>query len=233
MRPVAFVAGATGYTGRHVVEELRARRLTTHAHVRPDSKRLEMWRERFRGLGAEVDTTPWNAQAMGAAIERLQPTIVFALLGTTRARADFESDASYEAVDYGLTRLLLDAVRAHAPAALFVYLSAIGARESTRNRYLAVRGRLERELRESGLRHLVARPAFISGDDRDEPRPVERLAARILDGALAMAARMSGSGLRDRYASLSGSELGRGLVRLALTDAQGVVGPSELRAACR
>ena len=50
---VAFVAGATGYTGVQVVRQLAALERTPPlrvvAHVRPDSTRLAEWRTRFEG----------------------------------------------------------------------------------------------------------------------------------------------------------------------------------------
>src|SRR5688572_30132997 len=83
----AFVAGATGYTGRHVVKALRQREVAVVAHVRPDSPQLENWRTRFAALKATVSTTPWQPETLGETVRRVQPTYVFALLGTTRARA--------------------------------------------------------------------------------------------------------------------------------------------------
>ena len=44
-RGAAFVAGATGYTGRAVVERLVADGFEAVAHVRPDSSRLASERE--------------------------------------------------------------------------------------------------------------------------------------------------------------------------------------------
>src|SRR5215217_2597869 len=82
----AFVAGATGYTGREVVRALVARGVRAVAHVRPDSPRLAEWRERFGEVGADVDATPWEEPAIRAALARWRPTHVFALLGTTRER---------------------------------------------------------------------------------------------------------------------------------------------------
>src|SRR5215208_1501420 len=64
----AFVAGATGYTGREVVRQLVERGVRAVAHVRPDSPRLAEWRERFAELGAEVDATPWEEPAMRASL---------------------------------------------------------------------------------------------------------------------------------------------------------------------
>ena len=79
--PTAFVAGATGYTGREVVAELRRRGIETTAHVRPGAAAADTWRARFETLGATVDTTPWEPAAMDATIARVRPDYVFALLG--------------------------------------------------------------------------------------------------------------------------------------------------------
>ena len=230
----AFVAGATGYTGQALVRTLRERGSGVVAHVRPDSRRLAEWQQRFDALGAAVDATPWEPTALRATLARLQPTHVFALLGTTRRRMRAEGGAanSYEAVDYGLTAMLLEATRAAAPAARFVYLSAVGASERG-NAYLRVRGRVERELRASGLSWLVARPAFITGSDREEPRAAERLASGAIDWFLQVAARMGAGGPYQRYASLTASELAAALATLAGSAPDGVYDAAALRAAAR
>ena len=216
---LAFVAGATGYTGRAVVRELAGRGLAVVAHVRPGSARAAEWRERFAAMGARVDETPWEEPAMAATLARLRPTHVFALLGTTRARAKAESRSAregYEAVDYGLTALLLRAAVAAGARPRFVYLSALGAREGSRNPYLAVRGRLERELAASGLPFVIARPSFITGPDRDESRVGDRAAAAVVDALGVVAGALGARRLRDRYGSTTNVALARALVRLAL-----------------
>ncbi len=216
----AFVAGATGYVGRSVVTALRAAGVETWAHVRPDSSRLAEWQERFRTLGAATDSTPWTAAAMTSRLAELSPTHVFALLGTTRARARAAAargeQADYEAVDYGLTMVLLRAACVVVPTPCFVYLSSAGVREGTRNPYLAVRARVERELVTGGMHYVVARPAFITGDDREEDRPAERWGARLGDAALAVVARLGAPSLAARWGSITGGSLARGLVRAAL-----------------
>ncbi|HXI21184.1 MAG TPA: NAD(P)H-binding protein, partial [Gemmatimonadales bacterium] len=183
----AFVAGATGYTGQAVVRRLRGSGVETIAHVRPDSPRLEPWRERFAGLGARVDQTAWDPEAMRATLAALRPDLVFALLGTTRSRGRRHPGESYESVDEGLTLLLLRATVEAGIRPRFIYLSSVGVRPGTRNRYLAARVRVETEVRASGLPWLIARPSFITGRDRDERRPAERIAAGVADLALAAA----------------------------------------------
>jgi nucleoside-diphosphate-sugar epimerase len=222
--PRAFIAGATGYVGREVVAALRARGVPTWAHVRPDSLRLPEWRTRFEALGATVDSTAWTDAAMTERLRTLAPTHVFALLGTTRARAAAAArtgapSADYEAVDYGLTALLLRAASAVSPPPRFVYLSSAGVREGTRNPYLAARARLERELRAAPVHYIVARPAFISGDDREESRPAERRGARVGDALLGVVSALGERAVAARWRSITGGSLARGLVALALDPA--------------
>lgn len=224
---IGFVAGATGYVGTAVVRRLVARGDAAVAHVRPDSSRRAEWEARFRALGATPDATPWDEDALAATLARVRPDAVFACLGTTRkrgaeaARRGGPADAeSYEAVDYGLTmRLHRAAARAaaetgHAPR--FVYLSAVGVGPSARGAYLQVRWRAEREIAAGALPWTVARPSFITGPDRPESRPAERLGAVAVD-ALVAPLRLLGAtrATADRWRSTTADELAAALVRLA------------------
>lgn len=224
--PSAFVIGATGLTGRHVVETLAAR--GTHrvlAHVRPDSRDLARFRERFEALPhTRVVTDAWDEAAMASALEREAPSVVFALLGTTRARASKEGATSegslgvYAKVDVGYTELAIRAARALGSPPRFVYLSSIGAGPGARGAYLMARTRVEATLAASGLPYTIARPSFIFGD-RDEPRAAEKLGAPVADGALALLGALGATRLRDRYRSITGDALARALVVLALDPA--------------
>lgn len=220
--PTAFVAGATGYTGREVVAELRRRGITTVAHVRPGSSELATWRARFTTLGATVDVTPWEPDAIAATIAAIKPDYVFAMLGTTRHRAAREGlDDPYERVDYGLTAQLHRGALAAGTTPRFIYLSSLGANERSRSKYLSVRGRIERELVEGPLPYLVAQPALISGEDREEARTEERVLARVTDGLLGGLAMIGIRGPRDHYGTLTGAQLARAMVDLALRDRNG------------
>lgn len=226
-----FIAGATGYTGRHVVEACTARGLTTVAHVRPDSSALPEWRDRFQARGALVDTSDWTPAGMREALARHRPDVVFSLLGTTAKRAR-RGGGSYEEVDFGLTVLLLDAAADHQPPPLFVYLSAAGAGGRASNAYMEVRARVERAIRDRGVPHLIARPSFITGADREEDRPAERIGAALLDGLFGALAAVGIRGPARRWGSMTGGELGEALVTLAVDEAgRGVVEADGLRAA--
>lgn len=212
----AFVAGATGLTGRFVVEALVRAGVEAVAHVRPDSGALGAWRARFEGVGAVVDSSDWSAAGMVGAMERWRPDVVFALLGTTQARAR-KGGGDYEAVDVGLTLLLVDAVVASGVGARVVYLSALGA-ERGRGGYLGARRRVEAYLRGSGLAWTIARPSLIVGD-RDEGRLGEGVAQVVVDGVMGMVGALGGRGVADRWRSIEGEVLAAGLVRVALDPA--------------
>jgi uncharacterized protein YbjT (DUF2867 family) len=219
---IAFVAGATGYTGREVVRELALAGVGTVAHVRPDSPELERWRARFGELGAQIDATAWSIDAMTATLSQLRPSLVFALVGTTRKRAGADgltAAAAYEGIDYGLTKLLLDASVAAASRPRFVYLSALGARENSGSAYFDARWRAEQAIQATDLPWTIARPSLISGPDRDEARPAERAAAIAADAVLGVLGALGARRTRDRYASMQPADLARGLVRAALDPA--------------
>lgn len=214
--PTAFVAGATGYVGGHVVAVLRERGAVVAAHVRPDSPRLERARARLVPLGAEVDTTPWDAAAMAATLRARAPTHVFALVGTTlaRTRRDPLRLESYASVDLGLTRVLLDACSGLEQPPRFVYLSSVGAGPRAWTRYARVRWQTEEAVRASGLPYTIARPSLITGPDREESRPHERLAAALSGPPLALLRRLWVP-FAERYRPVTGRELAERLVQAA------------------
>lgn len=154
---------------------------------------------------------------MNAALGRLKPDLVFALLGTTRKRMQAEQ-TDYMAVDFGLTKVLIDAAIAAQIRPRFMYLSSQGVKEGTRNAYLAARVAAEAAVRASGLPFTLARPSFITGD-RDEGRPGERVGVAVADGLLAVARVFGGRALADRYAGNDAADLAEGLVRCALDPA--------------
>ncbi len=222
----SFVAGATGYTGRAVVQLLRERGEDVVAHVRPDSPRLAEHEAWLTSAGAMMDATPWEPAALERRLKELSPDLVFALLGTTKARVNASKrvgvQESYDSVDYGLTAMLLQAALACDPRPRFVYLSAAGVSESARGAYYRARSRAEQEITRSGVAFIIARPSFISGD-RSEARPGETVGAAVADAALGLASVFGARRLARRYQSMNARQLAQGLVDAALAQ-----GPDEV-----
>ncbi|HUJ61653.1 MAG TPA: NAD(P)H-binding protein [Kofleriaceae bacterium] len=211
----AFVLGATGFVGREVVRQLCVRGGKVYAHVRPDSRQLADWRAKLGELGAELDTTAWDAAALAARWRELRPDQIYICIGTTRSKA--KSDAVqgniYEAVDLGLTKIASEAAQASGITPRLVYLSSIGADPGARSAYLNARGRAEDAVKAAGVPWVIARPAIITGA-RDDSRVGERTAAIVGDGLLAVARVFGGRRLRERYRSTTPDVLASALIRL-------------------
>jgi uncharacterized protein YbjT (DUF2867 family) len=210
----AFVLGATGFVGREVVRQLAVRATPVVAHIRPDSKSLAEWRGKLEALGAVISTAPWDAAALAAELDKHDAKQLYILIGTTRSKgkADAIEGDIYEKVDYGLTKIAVDAANASRVKPRLVYLSGLGADANARGAYMRARGKAEDAVRGSGLPWVIARPAIITGE-RDDSRAGERTAAVVGDGLLAVAGLFSQK-LRAKWKSTTPDVLGSALIRI-------------------
>jgi len=173
------------------------------------------------GGGARLASVAWTPEAIGALVEEVAPTHVFALLGITKAGARRESARTgelptYAQVDTGFTNMVIDAVEAGSPSARVVYLSSLGADKPSSNAYLNARHVVETRLLASDLDFTIVRPSFISGADRDEARLGERLGSAVSDAGLALLGLLGARTLQRRFGTVTGTDLGRMLVSAAL-----------------
>ena len=208
----AFVLGATGFVGREVVRQLAVRATPVVAHVRPKS--AAEWAPKLEALGAKVDRSELDAGQLAKAIDAAGTKQLYILIGTTKSRAKAESvDGDiYEKIDYGLTRIAVDAAQTSTVKLRLVYLSGLGADANARGAYMKARGKAEDAVKSSGLEWVIARPAIITGD-RDESRPGERAGAIVGDGLLAVAGLFSKS-LKTKWSSTTPDVLASALIRI-------------------
>jgi uncharacterized protein YbjT (DUF2867 family) len=215
----AFVAGATGYAGRALVGRLAAAAEPVVAHVRPDSRVGPDVLEAFTRAGARVDRTPWEPEAMRRALAEVAPSRIFVLLGTTRRRTAAArrrgERAGYAEVDRDLPLLLVDAAIRAGVTPTLAYLSALGADPDSRNAYLRARGAVERAIAAAPMPWVILRPSFVTGPDRREPRPAERLAAKAVDGVLGALGALGWKAPASRYGSLDAEAVARALDTLS------------------
>ena len=219
---LAFVAGATGYVGQYVVQQLSKQDISVVAHIRPDSKRLAEWCKRLEIQNVRIDTTVWSVKAMAETFRRLQPSVIFCLIGTTRSRMSNyrkegqpATEASYEAIDYGLTQILIDAAQQADIQPQFVYLSAMGTSPQAKGAYMKARYKAEQAVIYSDLPYTILRPAIITGSDREESRLAEQWGGKILDGILTIG-KVFGFRSAANYRSISGKGLADVLVQVVL-----------------
>ena len=148
--PTAFVAGATGYTGRALME--------LFAHETTDWKP----RPHARAAGKLEGAVVCDPRDVAALTEGMRGCdAVVQLIGTVRARF---AEGDYEDIDYGTTVALGEAARAAGVPRLLL-LSSVGA-GSPRGRYLQVKRKTEAWVEASGLEYTIVRPSFIVGQGR-------------------------------------------------------------------
>ncbi|HVT73511.1 MAG TPA: oxidoreductase [Lacunisphaera sp.] len=167
--PTAFIAGASGLVGRHLLRELLAR---------GDYERVVAFVRRPLGVAdprlVEVTT---DFTALDRAAEGRACDDAFCCLGTTRWRAG--SRESFRAVDHGAVLAFAWAAR-RAGAQRFFLVSALGANSASRLFYPRVKGETEEALYVLGFRTLaIFRPSLLLGR-REEFRLGETLSAALL-----------------------------------------------------
>jgi NADH dehydrogenase len=148
--PTAFIAGATGYTGRVLVEDLA--RGESAWKARPHARRAGSYPD-----AAVCD--PSDTQALAEAMRGCDAVVQ--LIGTVRKNFD---EGDYEKIDYGTTVALCEAAKS-AGVPRIVLLSSVMA-GSARGDYLRWKRRTEEVVEKSGLRWTIARPSFIAGRGR-------------------------------------------------------------------
>ena len=132
-----------------------------------------------------------------------------------RANVPGRGGGNYEAVDYGLTAMLIEASLAMNERPRFVYLSAVGVQKESSSAYYQARAKVEARLESTELESVVARPSFILGE-RDDARPGEQFGAPVLDTLLGIAGFLGARSMTEKYRSMSGDELAAGLAGLVL-----------------
>jgi len=150
--PIAFIAGASGFTGRALLAELA--RTTSGWRARPHARAAG----RLDHPDAVV-CDPRDVAALTAGMRGCDAVVQ--LIGTIRKNFD---QGDYETIDYGTTVALGEAARA-AGVPRFLLLSSVGA-GTPRGRYLRVKRQTEEWVEKSGLTYTIVRPSFIVGEGR-------------------------------------------------------------------
>lgn len=193
--------GATGLTGRALVPLLAAHH------------RLHLLGRRPSGFDLHETIAPgedWPAHLGGEPLD-----LAISTLGTTWNKAG--SWPAFEAVDHDAVLGFARAARA-AGARQFITISSVGAEAGSRNRYLALKGRVEQALTEIGFDRLdIMRPGLLRGPRGADRRRGERLGI-LVSPLINLVLR----GPLDRFAAIDATSVAAAIAALAGAEASGV-----------
>ncbi len=158
------VAGATGLVGGQVVMLLAKRKdVETHVVARRPVDELAA-----AAIAHIAEPAKWPE-----AIAEIEPDVVVSALGTTMRMAG--SKEAFHAVDHDLVVAVGTAAKA-AGARHMMAVSSVGASADSSNFYLKTKGEAEAALGALGFtRTDFLRPGLLTGCNRQESRPGERL----------------------------------------------------------
>jgi len=221
----AFVAGATGYVGRILVELLMEHCVETVAHIRPDQSEIDSWVNHFHSVGATIDLTNWEQVEMSNTLARIKPTIVFALLGSHKSRMRTKRNRrpnpfvdSYEAVDYGLNVMLARAAASAGSNPRLVFISSVNAKEKTGNDFYKTRWQTEEFIKKTRLPYTIVRsPAIKNGGRTDSRSKKEDVKVMLKDGLYALAGVGGASKIEKRLTSISNENIADALFKAAFS----------------
>jgi uncharacterized protein YbjT (DUF2867 family) len=169
----AFIAGATGFTGRALARQpTEGSGVTLSLQVRPGSRSRDKLGDDDRTVEVDLD----DPVALAEAVKGMDAVVQ--LIGTVRA--NFDEATSYESVDYGTTVALVDACR-RAGVEHFVLLSSVGAGLGLGS-YLAWKKKTEAAVTQSGLGYTILRPSYLAGDEVMTDRRPARYTSAFLGG---------------------------------------------------
>ena len=155
----AFVAGATGETGRRIVEELVARQIPVRAMVRNLATAREI-------LPAGVELIQGDVLNLGSIIAAMGDSTV--VLCATGAKPSLDPTGPFQ-VDYAGTKNLVDAAKSqHIEQFVFVSSLCVSRLFHPLNLFWLIlwwKQQAEKYLKTSGLNYTIVRPGGLKNED--------------------------------------------------------------------
>jgi uncharacterized protein YbjT (DUF2867 family) len=189
-----LVFGATGLTGKHLVDQLLKQGHEVHCIVR--NKGTTKGIEHLVDFEKEIHTSESNFD------------VVFNCLGTTIKKAKnkenfFRVDHDYvlDAFNYALST----------NSKKFCSISALGAKSDSMFFYNQVKGKIEEKLSSDNIEVIIVRPGLLVGK-REEFRLLEKLSITLFQDI----SKLFPKGLK-KYAPVKASIVAETLIELALT----------------
>ena len=148
-----LVTGSTGFVGRRVVAELRARGHAVRCLVHTPARS-----EVIQGDGVEISYGDvLDPSSLVPALEGVSDVVH--LVAVIREKGSL----TFRRVNHLGTRNVVEAARA-AGVERLVYLSGIGASDNPRLRFLYFKGQAEQEVAQGGMAYTILRPSLLFGE---------------------------------------------------------------------
>lgn len=164
MQRTALIFGATGLVGKHLLNYLLNDNYYTQVIALLRSP-LKIQSSKLLQLVVDFDELPLH-------LDEITGDDVFCCLGTTIKKAG--SQEAFSKVDHDYVIQIASAALKNG-AGQFLFLSSIGADASSSNFYYRTKGKVEKDLIETGYKSIhIFRPSLMLGD-RDEVRLGESL----------------------------------------------------------
>ncbi|KAH9479324.1 Protein FMP52, mitochondrial [Psilocybe cubensis] len=174
----ALIIGATGQTGRHLLQNLLA---SPHfSHVGEYGRRVTPTEEITTGKDKLEQKTIDFEKISESGLKQKNWDVVFITLGTTRANAG--SAEAFEKIDREYVLAAAKEARSSDPSASqrLVYLSSGGANSSSPFLYPKSKGLTEEGLASLGYSDtIIFRPGFLAGTNRSDHRLAESVFGKI------------------------------------------------------
>lgn len=201
----ALIAGASGLVGGHCLSFL----LQSDRY----DKVVSVGRSPLSTSHPKLIQLTVDFYKLSAYKDQLQADDVFCCLGTTIKKAG--SKAKFYQVDYTYV-VELARLASSRGASQFLVMSALGAHPKSRVYYNKVKGQMEQAVKQVSFRSVhILQPSVLLGN-REESRPMERLAGLFMSGLRFM---LLGS-LR-KYRPIEASQVGKAMVHYASQEKPG------------
>jgi uncharacterized protein YbjT (DUF2867 family) len=154
-----FVTGATGFVGKHVVNEMLLQGLEVYAAGRDVAKVGVVFGNLVSPVGADFT----DQHSIRKALQTVMPDAIVHLIGII---SEIRSKGiTFERVHRGIPHDLY-AVAKELGIKKIVHMSALGVHPDAPSQYHKTKLRGEQELRASGLTHTIFRPSVIIGPEQ-------------------------------------------------------------------
>lgn len=161
-----FIAGGTGFIGKHLLRALKERGRRARCLVRTPERAALCEREGFEAVVGDIT----DRESLRGKLEGV--SLVVHLVGIIADRGGM----TFEKVHVEGTRNLVDEAKA-AAVSHFFYQSALGASLTSRSRYQKSKAEAEEIVKGSGLPFTIFRPSLVIGEKDGFTAKLEELVA--------------------------------------------------------